>query len=204
MAFRREHTARTTGARAWPEVPPTSSASILAAFGLILLLSIGRQPGLLRHRRASPTPTSTSDKFIGFETNGWTAWITIAAGVLLLFGAAQHALAKALQPRRRPRARRLRPDRLHRRRRARACCRQLGDRARLGHRRRPADPERARTARRRRGPRGRRRDRDRDRHREPWSTVIATASTIATSIAGRSSTATATASTTGRSAARRD
>jgi len=67
--------------------------SILAAFGLLMLLSGGADP--INFATAGfPDADVTSDEFIGFEWNGWTAWITITAGVLLLFGAAQHALAK--------------------------------------------------------------------------------------------------------------
>jgi hypothetical protein len=67
--------------------------SILAAFGLIMLLSGGDDP--INFATAGfPDADVTSGEFIGFEWNGWTAWITITAGVLLLFGAAQHALAK--------------------------------------------------------------------------------------------------------------
>ena len=67
--------------------------TILAAFGLIMLISGGDDP--INFATAGfPDADVTSDKFIGFEWNGWTAWITITAGVLLLFGAAQHALAK--------------------------------------------------------------------------------------------------------------
>jgi hypothetical protein len=67
--------------------------AILAAFGLIMLISGGDQP-LNFATGGFPDADVTSDEFIGFEWNGWTAWITITAGVLLLFGSAQHALAK--------------------------------------------------------------------------------------------------------------
>ena len=67
---------------------------ILAVFGLILLLQSGDSPVSFDTGGFPDADVDSGDKFIGFETNGWTAWITIAAGVLLLIGAAQHALAK--------------------------------------------------------------------------------------------------------------
>ena len=67
--------------------------TILAAFGLLMLLSSGDDP-LNFATDGFPDGDASGEKFIGFEWNGWTAWITITAGVLLLFGAAQHALAK--------------------------------------------------------------------------------------------------------------
>jgi hypothetical protein len=67
--------------------------TILAAFGLIMLISGGNDP-INFPTAGFPDADITSDEFIGFEWNGWTAWITITAGALLLFGAAQHALAK--------------------------------------------------------------------------------------------------------------
>ncbi|HYH62345.1 MAG TPA: hypothetical protein VD766_10810 [Solirubrobacterales bacterium] len=68
--------------------------SVLAAFGLILLLQSGDNP-INFATDGFPDADVSGEKFIGFEWNGWTAWITIAAGALLLFGAAQHAVAKA-------------------------------------------------------------------------------------------------------------
>ncbi len=35
-------------------------------------------------------------KFLGIEVNGWTNWLVAVAGGVLLFGAAQHLLAKVL------------------------------------------------------------------------------------------------------------
>ncbi len=40
--------------------------------------------------------TAQGDRFLGFEMNGWTVLLTAAAGGLLLFGAAQHLLAKII------------------------------------------------------------------------------------------------------------
>lgn len=66
--------------------------SVLAAFGLLFFF------------KAAGTPLSTSGfpqgnlngrHFLGFEVNAWTAWLTAAAGVLVLIGCQQHAIAKA-------------------------------------------------------------------------------------------------------------
>ncbi len=68
--------------------------------GLVLAIA-----GLLLFFRASGTPLSTDgfpdglangETFLGFEANAWTAWGTTAAGILVLIGAAQHALAKTM------------------------------------------------------------------------------------------------------------
>ncbi len=66
----------------------------MAAFGLILFIQQGSDP-VDFSTDGFAGGDAVGEKFIGFEWNGWTAWITTAAGVLLLFGAAQHALAKA-------------------------------------------------------------------------------------------------------------
>jgi hypothetical protein len=95
MAFRREHTAHHDRGTGLARGPAYIIGTILAAFGLILLLQSGDSPVSFDTGGFPDADVESSDKFIGFETNGWTAWITIAAGVLLLFGAAQHALAKA-------------------------------------------------------------------------------------------------------------
>ena len=65
---------------------------ILAAFGLILFIKSGdTQP-----TGGFPDGAANGPDFLGFEANGWTAWLTTAAGALLLFGAAQHLLAKTM------------------------------------------------------------------------------------------------------------
>lgn len=71
--------------------PALILGAILAAFGLLLFLKAGDTPtsGFADADVDGPT-------FLGFETNGWTAWLTTAAGALLLFGAAQHLLAKGI------------------------------------------------------------------------------------------------------------
>jgi hypothetical protein len=92
MAFRRETTTH-DGSTGLARGPAYVIGTILAAFGLIMLISGGDRP-LDFATGGFPDADVTSDEFIGFEWNGWTAWITITAGALLLFGAAQHALAK--------------------------------------------------------------------------------------------------------------
>src|SRR5688500_4617756 len=92
MAFRTERTTH-DGGTGLARGPAYVIGTILAAFGLIMLISGGNQPVDFA-TGGFPDADVTSDEFIGFEWNGWTAWITITAGVLLLFGAAQHALAK--------------------------------------------------------------------------------------------------------------
>jgi hypothetical protein len=68
--------------------------TILAAFGLILFLQLASREFSFGTGGFPDADVKSSDEFLGFEANAWTAWITTAAGVLLLFGAAQHALAK--------------------------------------------------------------------------------------------------------------
>lgn len=94
MAFLvRQHDSGTDRGAGLARGPAYVIGSILAAFGLIMLLSTGDSP--INFDTSGFTDGEvTGDKFIGFEWNGWTAWTTITAGVLLLFGAAQHALAK--------------------------------------------------------------------------------------------------------------
>lgn len=94
MAIRKESTTTHDRGTGLARGPAYIIGSILAAFGLILLLQSGDNPINFATDGFSGADVESSEKFIGFEWNGWTAWITIAAGVLLLFGAAQHALAK--------------------------------------------------------------------------------------------------------------
>ena len=90
MAFLVQHHDRGAGLARGPAYV---IGSILAVFGLIMLLSTGDNP--INFDTSGFTDGEVAgDEFIGFEWNGWTAWITITAGVLLLFGSAQHALAK--------------------------------------------------------------------------------------------------------------
>jgi hypothetical protein len=92
MAFRTMTTTH-DGSTGLARGPAYVIGTILAAFGLIMLISGGDDPVNFA-TGGFPDADVTSGEFIGFEWNGWTAWITITAGVLLLFGAAQHALAK--------------------------------------------------------------------------------------------------------------
>ena len=71
--------------------PALIMGAILAAAGLVLFLKAGDTP-----TGTFPDGTQNGPSFLGFETNGWTAWFTTAAGALLLFGAAQHLLAKTM------------------------------------------------------------------------------------------------------------
>jgi hypothetical protein len=71
--------------------PALIIGTILSAFGLILFLKSGDTP-----TTGFPDADVEGLTFLGFETNGWTAWLTTAAGALLLFGAAQHLLAKVI------------------------------------------------------------------------------------------------------------
>jgi hypothetical protein len=66
---------------------------VLAVFGLILFFKVTGTP---LSTAGFPDATVQGEKFLGFEANAWTAWFTIAAGVLLLFGAAQHLAAKTM------------------------------------------------------------------------------------------------------------
>jgi hypothetical protein len=94
MAFLRRDTATTYDRGAGlARGPAYVIGTILAAFGLIMLISGGDDP-INFATGGFPDAGVSGEKFIGFEWNGWTAWITITAGALLLFGAAQHALAK--------------------------------------------------------------------------------------------------------------
>lgn len=71
--------------------PALIVGAILSAAGLILFLHAGDTP-----TGGFPDGDAFGRNFLGFESNGWTAWFTTAAGALLLFGAAQHLLAKAM------------------------------------------------------------------------------------------------------------
>ena len=95
MAFRRRSTdTTTTHTEAGPGLargPALIIGAILTTFGLILFFEAGDLP-----TSGFPDADVDGTTFLGFETNGWTAWFTTAAGALLLFGAAQHLLAKAI------------------------------------------------------------------------------------------------------------
>lgn len=72
--------------------PALILGAILAAFGLILFIKSGDT----QSTAGFPDGAASGSNFLGFEANGWTAWLTTAAGALLLFGAAQHLLAKTM------------------------------------------------------------------------------------------------------------
>lgn len=71
--------------------PALLIGTLLTAAGLILFLEAGSTP-----TGAFPDGDAAGTEFLGFATNGWTAWFTTAAGALLLFGAAQHLLARVM------------------------------------------------------------------------------------------------------------
>lgn len=66
---------------------------VLSAAGLALFF---RAPGTPLSFDGFPDAPVVGDTFLGFEANAWTAWTTTAAGVLVLIGAAQHMLARAM------------------------------------------------------------------------------------------------------------
>lgn len=67
--------------------------SILLAYGLTGLLTNAVFPDA---SSSFPDGNPTGEHWLGPEVNGWTNFFTIAAGGLLLFGAAQHHLAKLM------------------------------------------------------------------------------------------------------------
>ena len=66
---------------------------ILVAFGLLAIIKANQFPSF---GSEFPDGTATGKKFLGFEVNGWTNWLIIVCGGLLLFGSAQHLLAKTM------------------------------------------------------------------------------------------------------------
>jgi len=73
--------------------PALIAGSILVAFGLASLLKNNDFPSF---SSSFPDGEVLGTNFLGFEVNGWTAFFSITAGALLLFGAAQHHLAKMM------------------------------------------------------------------------------------------------------------
>lgn len=73
--------------------PALIAGSILVAFGLASLLKNNDFPSF---SSSFPDGSVQGTSFLGFEVNGWTAFFSITAGALLLFGAAQHHLAKLM------------------------------------------------------------------------------------------------------------
>lgn len=73
--------------------PALVVGAILVAFGLASLLKNNDFPSF---SSSFPDGEVQGTSFLGFEVNGWTAFFSITAGALLLFGAAQHHLAKMM------------------------------------------------------------------------------------------------------------
>jgi hypothetical protein len=73
--------------------PALIAGSLLVAFGLAGLLKNNDFPAF---SASFPDGTAQGTNFLGFEVNGWTDFFCITAGALLLFGAAQHHLAKMM------------------------------------------------------------------------------------------------------------
>jgi Domain of unknown function (DUF4383) len=73
--------------------PALIAGSILMVFGLAALLKNNDFPSFSAQ---FPDGTAQGTSFLGIEVNGWTAFFSIVAGALMLFGAAQHHLAKLM------------------------------------------------------------------------------------------------------------
>jgi hypothetical protein len=73
--------------------PALIVGSILLTFALLALIKHNAFPAFSAN---FPDGDATGTKFLGFEVNGWTNWLAAVAGGLLLFGAAQHLLAKLM------------------------------------------------------------------------------------------------------------
>jgi hypothetical protein len=71
--------------------PALVLGTILSLAGLALFLHAGDTP-----TGGFPDGDATGGRILGFEANGWTAFFTTTAGIVLLFAAAQHLLAKIL------------------------------------------------------------------------------------------------------------
>jgi hypothetical protein len=73
--------------------PAMITGAILVAFGLTGLLQNADFPSA---SSSFPDGTVNGTSWLGIEVNGWTNFFAITAGALLLFGAAQHHLAKTM------------------------------------------------------------------------------------------------------------
>ena len=73
--------------------PALIAGSILVAFGLLGLLKNNDFP---QFSSSFPDGNVQGTNLLGIEVNGWTDFFAITAGALLLFGAAQHHLAKLM------------------------------------------------------------------------------------------------------------
>lgn len=84
-------TTETVRGRSLARGPAWIVGLVLSAAGLALFF---RAPGTPLSFDGFPDGVATGDTFLGFEANAWTAWLTTAAGILVLIGAAQHLLAR--------------------------------------------------------------------------------------------------------------
>lgn len=66
---------------------------VLSIAGLALFF---RAPGSPLSTAGFPDGVASGDTLLGFEANAWTAWLTTAAGIAVLIGAAQHLAARTL------------------------------------------------------------------------------------------------------------
>lgn len=73
--------------------PALIAGAILVAFGLLGLLENNDFPSF---SASFPDGDVQGTTFLGIEVNGWTCFFSITAGALLMFGAAQHHLAKLM------------------------------------------------------------------------------------------------------------
>jgi len=73
--------------------PALIAGAILVAFGLLGLLENNDFPSF---SASFPDGDVQGTTFLGIEVNGWTCFFSITAGALLMFGAAQHHLAKMM------------------------------------------------------------------------------------------------------------
>lgn len=73
--------------------PALIAGTVLMVFGLAALLKNNDFPSFSQQ---FPDGTAQGTSFLGIEVNGWTAFFSIVAGGLMLFGAAQHHLAKLM------------------------------------------------------------------------------------------------------------
>jgi hypothetical protein len=73
--------------------PAMITGAVLVAFGLSGLLQNADFPSASAN---FPDGLANGTRWLGFEVNGWTDFFAITAGALLLFGAAQHHLAKTM------------------------------------------------------------------------------------------------------------
>lgn len=73
--------------------PALVIGSILLTFGLLAIIAHNEFPSFGSN---FPDGKASGGKFIIFEVNGWTNWLVMVCGGLLLFGSAQHLLAKTM------------------------------------------------------------------------------------------------------------